>query len=187
MYRQHWSQICTQFSHHNRLQDWYNFPLSTISPTSLREQLNRIFSDQPTVFKVNLAFGFILRNTETGALQYHHPSANNNLVLEQPFLISDQDDLERLYQWIAQIDFLKWLRQQRPNSKWVVDLITNVTWFVWKLRDHPIGRGKSLPHYLVETEESPHWIVIIKQANHIKIICVSSAASPSTMAVTRRI
>ena len=86
VYRQHWPQIRTRFSHHNRLQDWYNFRLSTISPTALREQLSRTFSHQPTVFKVNFAFGFILRNTETGALQYHHPSANNNLVLEQPFL-----------------------------------------------------------------------------------------------------
>ena len=64
---------------------------------------------QPTVFKVNFSFGFILRNTETGALQYHHPSANNNLVLEQPFLVSNQDDLDRLYQEINNIDFLKWI------------------------------------------------------------------------------
>ncbi|CAH3191116.1 unnamed protein product, partial [Porites evermanni] len=68
-YRQHWPQIRTRSRRRNRLQDWYNFRLSTISPTALREQLNRIFADQPTVFKVNFSFGFILRNTETGALQ----------------------------------------------------------------------------------------------------------------------
>ena len=150
MYRQHWPQIRTRFSRQNRLQDWYNFRLSTISPTSLREQLSRIFADQTTVFKVNLSFGFILRNTETGDLQYHHPFANNNLVLEQPFLVSNQDDLERAIQEISNIDFLEWVRQQRPNSKWVVDLVTNVTWFIWKLRDHPIGRGSHLPGYIAE-------------------------------------
>ena len=148
MYRQHWPQIRTRFSRPNRIQDWYNFRLSTISPTVLREQLSRIFADQTTVFKINLSFGFILR--ETGALQYHHPSANNNLVLEQPFLVSNQDDLERLYQQIAEIDFLEWVRQQRPNSKWVVNLVTNVTWFVTKLHDHPIGRGSHLPGYIAE-------------------------------------
>ena len=149
-YRQHWPQIRTRFSRQNRLDDWYNFPLSTINPASLREQLNRIFADQATVFKINFSFGFILLNTETGALQYHHPSANNNLVLEQPFLISIPDDLERLYQQIAKIDYLEWVRQQRPNSKWVVDVVTNVTWFVWKIRDHPIGRGKYLPGHIAE-------------------------------------
>jgi len=149
-YRQHWPQILTRFSRGNRLQDWYNFRLSTISPVSLREQLSRIFADQPTVFKVNFSFGFILRNTETGALQYHHPSANNNLVLEQPFLVSNQDDLERFYEEISNIDFLEWVRQQHPNNKWMVDLVTNVTWFVWKIRDHPTGRGKYLPGYITE-------------------------------------
>ena len=32
----------------------------------------------------------------------------------------------------------------------MVDLITNVTWFVWKIRDHPIGRGKYLPGYIAD-------------------------------------
>ena len=45
-------------------------------------------------------------------------------------MVSNQDDLERLYQQIAEIDYLEWVRQQRPNSKWVVDLVTDVTWFV---------------------------------------------------------
>ena len=84
---------------------------------------------------------------QTAALQYHHPPANNNLVLE-PFLISNQADLDRLYEQVNNIDFLEWIRQQRPNSKWVVDLVTNVT-FVWKICDHPIGRGKYLPGYVV--------------------------------------
>ena len=54
-------------------------------------------------------------------------------MLEQPFQISSPDDLDRLYQQIAENDFLEWVLQQRPNSKWVVDLVTNVTWFVSKL------------------------------------------------------
>ena len=33
-YRQHWPQIRTRFSRQNRLQDWYNFRLSTINPAS---------------------------------------------------------------------------------------------------------------------------------------------------------
>ena len=67
-YQQHWPQIRTRFSRHNRLQDWYSFHLSTIDPASLREQPSRMFADQPTVFKINFSSGFILRNTESGAL-----------------------------------------------------------------------------------------------------------------------
>jgi len=71
-------------------------------------------------------------------------------VLEQPFLVCDQDNLEHAIEEISNIDFLEWVRQQRPNIKWVVDLVTNVTWFVWKLRDHPIGRGSHLSGYIAE-------------------------------------
>ena len=173
MYRQHWPQIRTRFSRRNRLQYWYNFRLSTISSASLREQLNRIFTDETTVFKVNFAFGFILRNTETGALQYHHPSANNNFVLEQPFQISNQDDLDCAIQKITNIDFLEWIQQQRPNSKWVVDLTTNVTWFVTKIRDHPIGRGKYLPRHIVDNRDID---ALETPGNPMKTISVSSAA-----------
>ena len=66
-YRQHWPQIRTRFSLQNRLQDWYNFRLSTISPTALREQLNRVFAHRPTVFEINFSLGFLLRYTETVA------------------------------------------------------------------------------------------------------------------------
>ena len=71
-------------------------------------------------------------------------------MLEQPFLDSNQADLDRLYEQVNNIDFLEWVRQQRPNSKWMVDLIRNVTWFVWKIRDHPIARGKYLPGYFAD-------------------------------------
>ena len=39
-YWQYRRQIRTRFSCDNRLQDWYNFRLSTINPPSLREQLS---------------------------------------------------------------------------------------------------------------------------------------------------
>lgn len=48
------------------------------------------------------------------------------------------------------LDVLEWVRQRRPNSKWVVDQVTNVTFFIEKLRGHPIGRGTDLPSYLTD-------------------------------------
>ena len=32
----------------------------------------------------------------------------------------------------------------------VVEQVTNITFFVTKLRGYPIGRGQSLPHYIEE-------------------------------------
>jgi hypothetical protein len=33
---------------------------------------------------------------------------------------------------------LEYIRQQRPDTKWVVHLLTNVTFYVNKLFDHPM-------------------------------------------------
>ena len=40
-----------------------------------------------TVFKLNVSFGFILRNNETGEVQYYYASRNNEQVFEEPFQI----------------------------------------------------------------------------------------------------
>ena len=57
----------TRFSRQNRLQDWYNFRLSTINRANLREQLSRIFADQPTVFQVNFSL-VLFRETQKLAI-----------------------------------------------------------------------------------------------------------------------
>ena len=143
-------QIRTRFSRQNRLLNWYNYRLSSLQPQELVNHLEQIFTDQNTVFKINVFFGFILRNNETDVLQYYYASRNNNLLFDSPFQIVTAADLQQVRQTLEDTDILEWVRQQRPNSKWVVEQVTNVTFFVTKLRDHPIGRGKILPHYIVE-------------------------------------
>jgi len=96
-----------------------------------------------------MSFGFVLRNTETGELQYYHSSLNNHRVFDEPFLIGNIRDMERVVEAIHNLDIAEWVRQQRPNSKWVVDVITNVTYFVTKIRGHPVGRSGLLPTYVV--------------------------------------
>ena len=149
-YRRHWHQIRTRFSRGNRLLDWYNYRLSSLQPQELLNHLDEIFTDQSTVFKLNVSFGFILRNNETGDLQYHYASRNNNHLFEAPFQITTAADLQQVREALRNIDILEWVRQQRPNSKWIVDQVTNITFFITKLRGHPIGRGQNLPHYIVE-------------------------------------
>ncbi len=43
---------------------------------------------------------------------------------------------------------LEFMKQQRPNSKWVVDLITIATFYVNKIQAHPIGCGVTLPTFI---------------------------------------
>ena len=96
------------------------------------------------------SLAFVLRNNETGELQYHYASRNNNHLFDSPFQITTAADLQPVREALWDIDVLEWVRQKRPNSEWVVDQVTNVTFFATKLQGHPIGCGKNLPHYIVE-------------------------------------
>ena len=102
------------------------------------------------MFKLNVSFGFILRNNETGELQYYYASPNNEQVFEEPFQITTSADLPQVREALQNLDVLEWVRQRHPNSKWIVDVVTNITFFITKIRGHHIGRGKHLPHYIVE-------------------------------------
>jgi hypothetical protein len=117
----------------------------------LVNNIQPIFEDQTTVFKLNLSFGFVLFNNETQQMQYHHPSANNSRVFDTPFQIHNREDLAQVRETKQHIDIHEWARQQRPNSKWIVMDITNATFYVTKLRDHPIGRSVRLPKYVLES------------------------------------
>lgn len=70
-------------------------------------------------------------------------------------------------------DVLKLVHQRRPNSKWVVDKVTNITFFVTKLQGHPIRRGTHLPCFLVEN----HGLVALDR-NHtlVKSTMIISAS-----------
>ena len=146
-YRRHWHQIRTRFSRQNRLLDWYNYRLNSLQPQAISNHLDKIFTDQSTVFKLDVSFGFILRNNETGELQYYYASRNNEHVFEEPFQIATTADLPQVREALQNLDVLEWVRQRRPNSKWVVDTVTKITFFITKIRGHPIGRGTDLPWF----------------------------------------
>ena len=106
--------------------------------------VQHIFANQTTAFKINVSFGFMLRNVETGELRYYHSSQNNARFLDVPHLIRNEEDLERFLEELSRHDMLEFIRQQRPDTKWVVQLLTNVMFYVNKLIGHPIGPKASM-------------------------------------------
>ncbi len=149
--RSHWHSIRTRHRVGNRVQDIYNFRLdaeATSSPDWTVKRLRAIFQAQRSRFKINMSYGFILRNIETGELKYYHSSLNNNRVFDNPSTISSMADLDAFLQQLQNEDVLSYARQHRPNTKWVVHSITNMTVYVNKL-GFPIGRGRQwLPSYI---------------------------------------
>jgi len=114
--------------------------------------VHRIFREQTTAFKINVSFGFFLRHMETGKLRYYHSSQNNSRVFDVPHLIRTEEDLERYLDELQGQDILEFIRQQRPDTKWVVHLLTNVTFYVNKLFENPIGARIVLPDHILKNK-----------------------------------
>ena len=91
-----------------------------------------------------------MREKENDRLRYYHSSNNCcGRLLEEPALITNRDDFDSFLERIREPDILQWAIAQRPNSDWVCELVTNATFFLNKIVDHPIGCvGVTLPDYL---------------------------------------
>ena len=74
----------------------------------------------------------MLRHVETDQLRYFYASLPGTCMRTQPFIH------ESFVQQLNDMDPLEYARQQRPNSKWVVDTVTNVLFYVNKMVDTPI-------------------------------------------------
>ncbi|XP_071847518.1 uncharacterized protein [Apostichopus japonicus] len=138
LYKKHWNDIRTKFRRQNKLRDVYNYRLSKTSREKLIHHTDMIFDDQKYVFKINVGLGFFLRNVETCELRYYYAS-NNSKLFKEPFQITNKLTLEHFTEALLAQDLLEHARLQRPNSKWVIETVTNVTYFVYKVLDHPIG------------------------------------------------
>ena len=120
--------------------------------SDIGDMLQAIFRSQKNAFKINLAFGFILSNVEKGEKRYYYPS-QNGLILDEPLVVADEADLQRVLQRMGETDWLEYVSQQKPDSKWRIALLTNVTFHLYPMEDRPIGRGNitgQLPKWLVE-------------------------------------
>ena len=95
--------------------------------------VRRIFTQQTTAFTINLSFGFMLKNVEKGELRQYHPSQNNARFLDAPHLIRTEEDLARYLDELSRHDMLEYIRQQYPDTKWVVHFLPNVTFYVNKI------------------------------------------------------
>ena len=132
------------------VQTRYNHRLTSMDTRDLHEPLRVLFDQQTTAFKINLSFGFILREKQSGRLRYYHSSCNCcGRFLEEPSLVTNSQTFDRFLARIAESDILQWAITQRPNSDWVCELVTNVTFFLNRIIHHPIGCvGIDLPDYV---------------------------------------
>ena len=137
--QENWASVRTHVVR-GPVQTRYNHRFTTPDKRVLKEPLGELFDEQTTAFKVNLSFGFILKQKVTGRLRYYHSSNNCcGRYMEEPALITNRADFESFQERIQESDILQWAIAQRPNSDWVCEMATNVTFFLNRIVQHPIG------------------------------------------------
>jgi hypothetical protein len=126
--------------------------LHDIAAATFPEMVRLIFTQQSTAFTINVSFGFMWRNVEAGELRHYHPSQNKARFFDVLHWIRSEEDIDKFLAYLSRQDMLECIRQQRPDTKWVVHDLINVAFYVNKLFNHPIGAIVVLPDYILKNK-----------------------------------
>ena len=100
--------------------------------------LQTVWRELATRAKINCSFGFILEEMETKELRYYHSSSNNAAYYPYPKLITMEPMLQEFYDTLEQEDVKEILIRRKPDTRWRIRMVTNVTFYFFKLT----GMGK---------------------------------------------
>ena len=119
----------------------YNFRIdNNFSHEIIHNQMREIYNQNENVFRINISFGFILRNIDDDSYRYFY-AHNNDGVFQTPQTITNVEDLLDLFKKIKHLDILHTIFKQRPNSKWKVYALTNIRYVVFRMLDKTLGMG----------------------------------------------
>ena len=128
----------------------FNYAVETLNETIVNEKLDHFFNNLKCAAKVNLAFGFILKNIEDGGLRYFYAHENNTL-LDRSKLVCTHDDLAKLKDFRNQTDVIESCSRERMNTKWRFYKLTNLTVFAALLKDVRMGcKNAVIPELLLK-------------------------------------
>ena len=116
----------------------FNFAMSSFDMSLLNDKLDSVFKELKCAAKINLAFGFVLKNIEDGMCRYFY-AHENNTIMERAKLVSTQVDMSNLKARMQKMDIVDLCTRERANTKWKLYKLTNLTIFASLLKDVPMG------------------------------------------------
>ena len=132
IYLEHWNTIKTSVEK-GVLKDVYQFPI--FRSNNITEFLNTIRAATPGYFKINVTFGFIMKNQITEQVLFCHPTDKYNTTLfETPKLIYDADDFKSLIENLEGQYNLESSTLQIPTWGWNIERFICVRFDVYKLQ-----------------------------------------------------
>ena len=104
----------------------FNFAISSFDLALLNDKLDYVFKELKCAAKVNLAFGFVLKDIEDGLCRYFY-AQENNTVMERSKLVCTQADMTNLKDRKQKMYFVDVCTRERSNTKWKFHKLTNLT------------------------------------------------------------
>ena len=129
----------------------FNFQILKQDHNLVKEKLDQVFEKLDCSAKINLAFGFVLRNIEMSECRYFYAHENNTLF-DKSVPLCTKADMTNIQNKVNKQDIIEVCTQERHRTKWRFKLITNVTIFAALLKNVPMGcRDSVIPEPLLRT------------------------------------
>ena len=93
----------------------FNFHMSSFDMSLLNDKLDYVFKELKCAAKVNLAFGFVLKNVEDGSSRYFY-AHENNTVMERSKIVCTQADMTNLKDRTQRTDIVDICTRERTNT-----------------------------------------------------------------------
>ena len=128
----------------------FNFAMPSFDISLLNDKLDYVFKELKCAAKINIAFGFVLKNIEVGMCRYFYAHENNS-IMEKSKLVCTPDDFVNLKEKLQKKDIIDLCTRERANTKWKSYKLTNVRVFAALLKDIPMGcKDTVLPEPLLK-------------------------------------
>ena len=131
VYQENW-RIIKESTKLGRIRDMIHFPLFDDSDGEIITKAQKMITNYKGKIKVNVAFGFILKNRSTSELKFFHPS-NNTMLFTTPRLLNSAADFKEFLEEIERQDAFEYARLQRPSTNWTVERIICVRFDIYKM------------------------------------------------------
>ena len=119
------------------------YAVETLNETIVNEKFVLFFNNLKCAAKVNLAFGFILKNIEDGGFRYFYAHENKTLLARSK-LVCTNDNMAKLKDFLDKTDVIESCSRERMNTKWSFYKLTDLTVFAALLKDVPMGCKKAV-------------------------------------------
>ena len=93
----------------------FNFAMSSFDISLLNDKLDYVFKELKCAAKVNLAFGFVLKNIEDGMCRYFY-AHEKNTIMEKSKLVCTPEDIVNLKEKIQKKILLIFVHEREPKQ-----------------------------------------------------------------------